>query len=86
MGKASANHATLLGQKNTGIAEKYQEWFANTRRKKVKIMPLFECFTKGIQLIEADNADEARKLFAELVLSEPTSGHIAAIETEGDEE
>jgi hypothetical protein len=49
-------------------------------------MPLFECYTRGSHLIEADNADEARKLFAELVLSDPTSDHIAAIETDGEEE
>lgn len=48
-------------------------------------MPMYEVFAKGIQIIKADSADEARQIYAYLVKSEPTSEFIYAEET-GEEE
>lgn len=45
-------------------------------------MKLFEVYTKGSQMIEAETADEARTIFAELIQSEPTEEFIYAEEVE----
>lgn len=45
-------------------------------------MKVFECYTRGSHLIEAETADEARQIFADLVQSEPTSEFISAEEVE----
>ena len=45
----------------------------------------YEVFAKGSQIIEADSADEARKIYAELVSSEPTADFIYAEEIEDEE-
>ena len=45
-------------------------------------MTTYECYTRGSTLIEAETAEQARRIFSELVWSEPTETMIAAIEIE----
>jgi len=41
-------------------------------------MTLYEVYAKGSQMIEADSAEEARQIYADLVQSEPTEEFIYA--------
>lgn len=45
-------------------------------------MTTYECYTIGSSLIEADSAEEARIIFADLILSETMEEFIAADEVE----
>lgn len=48
-------------------------------------MKTFECYTRGSAIIEAETEQQAREIFAEMVMGEPTDEIIAAIEVDPEE-